>query len=37
MDMSGAYWAAVVEALVGVAVVFDKFHIIQLMNPELLT
>ena len=32
MDMSGAYWAAVVEALVGVAVVFDKFHIIQLMG-----
>lgn len=35
MDMSGAYWAAVVEALVGVAVVFDKFHIIQLMNQRL--
>lgn len=35
MDMSGAYWAAAVEALVGVAVVFDKFHIIQLMNQRL--
>jgi transposase len=35
MDMSGAYWAAVVEALVGVVVVFDKFHIIQLMNQRL--
>ena len=35
MDMSGAYWAAVGEALVGVAVVFDKFHIIQLMNQRL--
>lgn len=37
MDMSGAYAAAVAEALRGVALVFDKFHIIQLMNPELLT
>ena len=35
MDMSGAYGAAVAEALVGVAVVFDKFHIIQLMNQRL--
>lgn len=35
MDMSGAYWAAVAEALPGVAVVFDKFHIIQLMNQRL--
>lgn len=35
MDMSGAYWAAVVEALVGVVVVFDKYHIIQLMNQRL--
>jgi transposase len=35
MDMSGAYWAAVVEALPGVALVFDKFHIIQLMNQRL--
>ena len=33
--MSGAYWAAVVETLVGIAVVFDKFHIIQLMNQRL--
>jgi len=35
MDMSGAFWAAVVEALPGVAIVFDKFHIIQLMNQRL--
>lgn len=35
MDMSGAYWAAVAEALPGVALVFDKFHIIQLMNKRL--
>jgi transposase len=35
MDMSGAYWAAVVEQLAGVALVFDKFHIIQLMNQRL--
>jgi len=35
MDMSGAYWAAVLEHLPGVAVVFDRFHIIQLMNEKL--
>ena len=35
MDMSGAYWAAVTEHLPDVAVVFDKFHIIQLMNKRL--
>lgn len=35
MDMSGAYWAAVVEQLPGVPLVFDKFHIIQLMNERL--
>jgi transposase len=35
MDMSGAYWAAVLEALPGVVVVFDKFHVIQLMNQRL--
>lgn len=35
MDMSGAYWAAVVAALPEAAVVFDKFHIIQLMNQRL--
>jgi len=35
MDMSGAYAAAVAEALNGVALVFDKFHIIQLMNQRL--
>jgi transposase len=35
MDMSGAYWAAVLEHLPGVAVVFDRFHLIQLMNEKL--
>jgi transposase len=35
MDMSGAYWAAVLEHLPGVAVVFDRFHIIKLMNEKL--
>jgi transposase len=35
MDMSGAYGAAVVEAWVGGAVVFDKFHIIQWLNQRL--
>jgi len=35
MDMSGAYWAAVAEALPGVPIVFDKFHIIQVMNQRL--
>ena len=35
MDMSGAYYAAVVEALPGVAVVFDKFHVVQLMGQRL--
>jgi transposase len=35
MDMSGAYAAAVVEALPGVALVFDRFHIVQLMNQRL--
>jgi len=35
MDMSGAYWAAVLEHLPGVAVVFDRFHIMKLMNEKL--
>ncbi len=35
MDMSGAYWAAVLEALPNVKVVFDRFHIIKLMNEKL--
>jgi len=35
MDMSGAYWAAVLEALPRVKVVFDRFHIIKLMNEKL--
>ncbi len=34
MDMSGAYWAAVLEHLPGMAVVFDRFHIIKLMNEK---
>jgi transposase len=35
MDMSGAYWAAVLEHLPGTAVVFDRFHITKLMNEKL--
>jgi len=35
MDRSGAYWAAVLEHLPGVAVVFDRFHRIKLMNETL--
>ena len=35
MDMSGAYFAAVLEKLPGAIIVFDKFHIIQLMNQRL--
>jgi len=35
MDMSGAYWSAVLEALPKVKVVFDRFHIIKLMNEKL--
>ena len=35
MDLSGAYWAAVMAALPKVKVVFDRFHIIKLMNEKL--
>jgi len=35
MDMSGAYWAVVLEKLPGAAVVFDRFHIMKLMNEKL--
>jgi transposase len=35
MDMSGAYWAAVLEALPTAKVVFDRFHIIKLMNEKI--
>jgi transposase len=35
MDMSGAYWAAVLEAFPKVKVVFDRFHIMKLMNEKL--
>ena len=35
MDMSGAYYSAVVEHLPGVVLVFDRFHIVQLMNERL--
>lgn len=34
-DMSAAYWSAVVENLPGAALVFDKFHVIKLMNERL--
>ena len=35
MDMSRAYWAAVLENLPGVAIVFDRFHISKLVNEKL--
>jgi transposase len=35
MDMSGAYWAAVLQKLPKAAVVFDRFHIMKLMNEKL--
>ena len=35
MDMSPAYWAAVLENLPGVAIVFDRFHITKLVNEKL--
>jgi len=35
MDMSGAYWAAVLKAFPKVKVVFDRFHIVKLMNEKL--
>lgn len=35
MDMSAGYWAAVRKHLPEAAVVFDRFHIIQLMNHRL--
>jgi len=35
MDMSGAYYAAVLEKLPGVPVGFDRYHVIQLMNQRL--
>lgn len=35
MDMSGTYWAAVLEAFPKVKVVFDQFHIVKLMNEKL--
>ena len=35
MDMSAAYWAAVLEHLPEAAIVFDRFHIIKLRNEKL--
>ena len=35
MDMSPAYWAAVMEHLPEAAIVFDRFHIMKLMNEKL--
>jgi transposase len=35
IDMSGAYWSAVLEHLPEAALVFDKFHILKLMNERL--
>jgi transposase len=34
-DMSAAYWSAVLENLPDAVLVFDKFHIIKLMNERL--
>jgi transposase len=34
-DMSAAYWSAVLDHLPDVALVFDKFHVIKLMNERL--
>lgn len=34
MDRSGAYFAAVLEKLPGAVIVFDRFHIIPLMNQR---
>jgi transposase len=35
MDMSPAYWAAVLEHLPEAAIVFDRFHITKLVNEKL--
>ena len=35
MDMSSAYFAAVIETLPGVDIVFDRFHIMALMNQAI--
>jgi transposase len=35
IDMSGAYWSAVLERLPNAVLVFDKFHVIKLMNERL--
>jgi transposase len=35
MDMSAAYWAAVAENLPKAAIVFDRFHIMKLVNEKL--
>ena len=35
MDMSAAYWAAVLEHLPDAAIVFDRFHITKLANEKL--
>jgi transposase len=35
MDMSAAYWAAVAEHLPEAAVVFDRFHLVKLVNDKL--
>jgi transposase len=35
MDLSAAYWAAVAEHLPQAAVVFDRFHLVKLVNEKL--
>lgn len=34
-DLSAAYWTAIVEHLPEAAVVFDRFHVVKLMNEKL--
>jgi transposase len=34
-DLSAAYWSAIVENLPEAAVVFDRFHLVKLMNEKL--
>jgi transposase len=34
-DLSAAYWSAVLENLPAAAIVFDRFHVVKLMNEKL--
>jgi transposase len=35
MDMSAAYWTAVLDQLPNAAIVFDRFHLTKLMNEKI--